>query len=486
VAYTALHISDLHRSPDDPIGNDELLSTLIADRDRYTKEDPAIPSPDAIIVSGDIVQGVSVGASDPDASLREQYAVATDFLSRLATRFVDGDRTRVVIVPGNHDVAWYKARAAMEAVSPSDLPNNLTLKTFGPTTDLRWDWREQRAYRIADKTLYDQRLLFYRLFLADFYSGLPFAFSHDYDSYYQLFELASGRIGVAAFNSCHGNDCFSFHGAIPETALANAHLELWDKARGYDLLMAVWHHNVEGAPYRSDYMDIDTVYRMIGKGFRLGLHGHQHRSEVNHRYVHLPEQEPMAIASAGSLCAGARELPTGVNRQYNIVELNDSLTSARVHVREMAIATVFAPAQRAEFGGKSFVELRWANKPNLLARGQRYNAVVFDAERAVAENRFQDAVQWLVPLDPAPGSYPRGLLVRALQQGRLWDVAVTTFPQPTDLNELHLLVVANCELHRFDDANTTLELFSAALNLQPPNRQELQRLIAARRAMAHD
>ena len=60
--------------------------------------------------------------------------------------------------------------------------------------------------------------------------------------------------------------------------------------------MAVWHHNVEGAPYSSDYMDVDTIYRLIGKGFRLGLHGHQHRAQASHRYLHLPGDEPMAIS----------------------------------------------------------------------------------------------------------------------------------------------------------------------------------------------
>jgi hypothetical protein len=34
VSFGILHISDLHRSGTDPIGNDELLSTLLADRDR--------------------------------------------------------------------------------------------------------------------------------------------------------------------------------------------------------------------------------------------------------------------------------------------------------------------------------------------------------------------------------------------------------------------------------------------------------------------
>ena len=60
----------------------------------------------------------------------------------------------------------------------------------------------------------------------------------------------------------------------------------------------------------------------------------------------------MAVISAGSLCAGPKELPTGVNRQYNVLEISDDSSSVRVHVREMAIGTVFAPARRPEFGGQ--------------------------------------------------------------------------------------------------------------------------------------
>jgi 3',5'-cyclic AMP phosphodiesterase CpdA len=101
-----LHISDLHRDPTNPIGNAALLSSLENDRRRYTSEqEPSIRSPDLIIVSGDIVQGIGSGVSDPVKALTEQYDEAAAFLSELARRFVGGDRQRVVLVPGNHDVS---------------------------------------------------------------------------------------------------------------------------------------------------------------------------------------------------------------------------------------------------------------------------------------------------------------------------------------------------------------------------------------------
>src|SRR5262249_34600404 len=136
-----------------------------------------------------------------------------------------------------------------------------------------------------------------------------------------LFSLCGNRIGVAAFNSCHGNDCFAYHGMIRKEAVARSHLALNDSGHVFDLRMAVWHHSIEGAPYRTDYMDANIVRSMIGGGFRLGLHGHQHKAQAGAQQVWLSNQERMAVASAGSLCAGTRELPTGTYRQYNLLEI---------------------------------------------------------------------------------------------------------------------------------------------------------------------
>jgi 3',5'-cyclic AMP phosphodiesterase CpdA len=68
-----LHISDLHRDPANPIGNAALLDSLQNDRRRYTGEEtPSIRSPDLVVVSGDIVQGVMPGVADPDSRLSSQ------------------------------------------------------------------------------------------------------------------------------------------------------------------------------------------------------------------------------------------------------------------------------------------------------------------------------------------------------------------------------------------------------------------------------
>jgi hypothetical protein len=450
--FSILHISDLHRSPEDPIGNDELLSTLLADRDKYGYEDPPVPVPDAIVVSGDLIQGVPVGPADFQGEIGQQYEAAADFLDRLSNEFVDGDRSRVVIVPGNHDVCWNTAFQAMRAIDPGpDVV--LSARTFGPDTDLRWNWRERKVYEIADREIYERRFDDYRNFLDNFYAGVALAYDIGEYPYLDLFELNDGRIGIAGFNSCAGNDSFSRHGAIPESAIAQGHMRLRNKSASYDLLMAVWHHNVEGGPYASDYMDVEAVYRLIGKGFRLGLHGHQHRSQITHRTISLPERSPMAIVSAGSLCAGSKELPPGVNRQYNILEFQDDLGGVRIHVREMSVATVFAQGRRPEFGGLSYVDLTWGNERVEEAREARVRTQVFEAERMISEGAFESAASILATLPLEADSYGRRLLVKAIQEGQLWDHALTSLNPPKNPDELFLLVDASRALGSpLDDA----------------------------------
>ena len=70
----------------------------------------------------------------------------------------------------------------------------------------------------------------------------------------------------------------------------------------------------EGSPFRKGYMEIDTVRSMIGRGFRLGLHGHQHQAQARTWEVWLPNLERLAVISAGSLCSGWRRVRPRIRR----------------------------------------------------------------------------------------------------------------------------------------------------------------------------
>ena len=57
--------------------------------------------------------------------MKDQYAVANSFLTALCDRFLDGDRSRMVLIPGNHDICWNTSRLAMEQVPDAECPSNL-------------------------------------------------------------------------------------------------------------------------------------------------------------------------------------------------------------------------------------------------------------------------------------------------------------------------------------------------------------------------
>jgi len=384
--FSILHISDLHRSPRNPITNDELLSALVSDRERYTHEDPGVPPPDAIVVSGDIIQGAPLRTPEHTVFLTEQYAVAEDFLDKLAKRFVDGDRSRIVIVPGNHDVDWNTARQAMSLVSAEDAPKDIAAELFRDYSRYRWNWNTRELYQIVNDEIYAKRLEPFWKFFGHFYAGVPGLLRVECYADANLFSLYDSHIGVAGFNSCHGNDCFAFHGMIRRDAIGRTHLDLTEGGRAFELHMAVWHHSIEGPPYRTDYMDVDLVRAMAGRGFRLGLHGHQHKAQATPQKVFLPDQETMVVVSAGSLCAGANELPPGVNRQYNVIDIAEDFHSVRIHVREMTVGNLFGRASLVAFGGRSFAEFQWEPPKDLAGRpidagAERLRATIEKAER---------------------------------------------------------------------------------------------------------
>ena len=477
--YSIMHISDLHRSPDDPISNEELVSALLHDRDRYVQEDPAIPAPQVIVVSGDLIEGVRLGTQDFSKRIEEQYAVAEDLLSELATRFLEGDRSRLIMVPGNHDVDWNTAFGALVPVDPSEAPKNLDAELYADDSLFRWDWKTRTLYRIADRKKYERRLEPFWGFFERFYEGLevPRKAHGSFDA--RVYDLFGGVVGVAAFNSCDGNDCFAYHGRIERGSVAGCDLGLRDGDAVHDLRVAVWHHNIEGSPYRSDYMDVDIVRGMIGRGFGLGLHGHQHKAQAGSQEIRLPSLESMAVISAGSLCAGRRQLPTGTYRQYNVIEIASDLGRVRTHVRAMAVANVFSRASLLEFGGASYMDLLLSAERNAV--GQPIDAGSVRKERQIGSAEIEAksgnpkrALEILDGMELPPGTYERQLYVDAAAEAEDWKAIVRVSNPPTSISELMLRFRALCELEDYQEAGDSLARHARELELPEAMESELR------------
>jgi Calcineurin-like phosphoesterase len=477
--FSILHVTDLHRAKSDPISNSELLSALVSDRERYELENPPIRPPDAIVVSGDLIQGVSLDVPDFEAALSAQYAVAHEFLVGLTERFLSGDRSRVIIIPGNHDIDWNMAFSSMELVSDEKMPKNMPGALYEPGSLYRWDWKSRRLYHIKDKASYDRRLAAFWNFFEQFYAGLDGMLRVRSWSDANLYSLDNGKIGVAAFNSCSGNDCFAVHGEIPREVVAQSHLDLKDLGP-WRLRIAVWHHDVEGPPHRVDYMDADIVRGMIGRGFRLGLYGHQHRLQITPQHVQLLDQETMALASSGSLCAGRWDLPTGALRGYSIVEINDDYTGARVHVREMLYANLFSRAVLRDFQGCSYVDLKWTTPLDAAGRredpiSQERVKVLRKAEDALREGNDPNlALKLLLSIDLASDEFGRRLLAEAAgATGNPLDLP-KVLGNPQSIEELVLLVDAHLAAGQRELAGSTLADHASLLALPQALQSDLE------------
>ena len=482
--FTILHISDLHRSREEPVDNDSLVAALLADCDRYMGETPIVPLPDAIVVSGDLIQGAPIGHAKWQNIMKDQYCVARDFLDHLVRRFLAGDRSKLVLVPGNHDVCWNTSFHAMQRVPDAEYPTDLRAALVEPDSTYRWSWKERALYRIGNFDAYKRRMYFYWDFVEDFYAGIPLLKPIDRTRGYQLFELHNRQIIVAAFDSIHGNDCFGYSGAIPRGAVARCNLDLRDIPHSYDLRIAVWHHSIQGPPLREDYMEVGQIHEMVGLRFQLGLHGHQHVAAAATHYVHLSETQSMAVASAGSLCAGARELPRGVNRQYNVVVIEDDFRRARVHAREMVEGEQFSRKSNGAFV-EGFIELSWqtpvdtAGRP-IDPREENIRRAALSAEDALHAHDPRGALRLLDGVLLTVGSHARRIAIQAALETDEPALIVKTIDEPTTIEEAIILISALVRASDLDRAAIILEQFS---DIDSATRKELKDKIEIKKAM---
>ncbi|RUX97536.1 MULTISPECIES: metallophosphoesterase [unclassified Mesorhizobium] len=432
---TLLHLSDLHRSKADPLDNDTLLASLLNDIDRFALNHER---PQALIVSGDLIQGVRLGEANFDHEMRQQYADAFDLIGRLCDALLNGDRSVVVIVPGNHDICWNTSVSSVEPVTNDRYPKPLKPALIARDGQLRWSWEEQRLYRVSDQEAYKRRLGAYWDALEKFYSGVDLPAPIDRTRGFHLFRLFNNAMVVAAFESTHRNDHLRFEAELATGVVSRCSLELRKLGLNASLLAAVWHHSIHGPPSRDDYLNIETITEMAGLGFQIGFHGHQHLAESTDLSVSIGGGSTMCVVSAGSLCAGWTDLPRGTNRQYNMVRFDADLTSATLHIREMAEGNQFSAMKRGRFVDGE-VPLTWS--PNLNGAGQpakpdqrRLNHLTIAVEESVRRRLATPATTELLALKPSPGTYPRRVLLSALQAAGDWQAIRANF-WPTNYSD---------------------------------------------------
>ena len=437
-----LQISDLHRDPANPIRNDTLLTSLDNDRSRYTRNgDPVIGLPDIVIISGDIIQGVQPGTPDADAKLATQHGEALDFLGQLTERFVGGDRRRVVIVPGNHDVSACHFVDSLSRVDiVPDRKKQLVSQLFSQESPLRWSWSDLELFKITDPQKYAERLAPFATFYEQFYAGRR-KYSLDPSEQFDIFDFPEFGLTIVGFSSCFNNDIFNKPGAIHPGCIAAASTRLRDRQFDGRLRLAVWHHNTEGLPMQADYMDPGILQNLIDSGFSLGFHGHQHRPQFLDTRFRYGGDRRITVISAGTLCGSAS---FRFGRAYNIVELDTEGQTGRLHLREMQNDDLRLPiwgCRSLPPGTANFLAFEYDPPPEPLTRPDRNTFALLEAQKLYEQGEYQKAAEILDDLE-AKDDLARPLLLECLR--KLGDTAkiIARFDPPASPNEAICLMDA--------------------------------------------
>jgi len=422
-------------------------------------------------VSGDLVYGVAKYSADPDGELARQYEQAEDFLVGLCKAFVQGDRRRVVLVPGNHDVSLPRAIRSMKKLdldpanpSAKEILGEWLRRMNAPNSLVRWSWEDLCCYEVADSGLYLARLQAFSRFYERFYAG-----ARKYDlapeQQYHIFDYPEYYLAIAGFNSCCNNDPLNRQGVIHPDCIAAAARELRQGKYANRIRMAVWHHNTSGPPLRSDYLDSGVLQILIDSGFSVGFHGHQHKAQFIDEKFQFGSDRKITIVSAGTLCAGPKALPPGHARAYNLLEIDTKAMKARLHLRTMQNESFEQPIWgqgRFPSSLASYVEFAIQPPPPAPPGAA---AEIAKAEALIRKKEFDGAIAVLRPL-AAPGSIARRMLLECYAVGDRTKELCEEFYPPESENEVIYVADALWSEKRRE---RLLELLSLDLVLKSTN-----------------
>ena len=329
---TIMQLSDLHKEISAFPSNKAFVSSIISDIARYGNDKIHIPKPEIMVVCGDIVQG----SNNPDFAealheIEQQYVEANDILNQVSSVLFGGNKHRIVIVPGNHDVSWPHSRRSMEKLESVD--PNLNNFCRRPQGDIRQSWADFSFYRISDHALYDQRFVPFARFYSNFYDNQR-TYSLNPEEQYDVFRFPECKTLFVGFSSCFWNDHLNTIGMIHPECIANCYNQISGGEFDNWLKIAVWHHDVHGIPTRSDFMDERTIQFLIDKGFHIGLHGHLHRDEIFEVKFSADQSLKMLVFGCGSFGATREAIPLGASNQYSILEVDRSSNRLRYHLRK--------------------------------------------------------------------------------------------------------------------------------------------------------
>lgn len=329
--FSILHISDLHKLDGTNYG--ALLQSLLTDRDAYTAA--GVTCPKYVVVSGDLIHG-----GDIADEIRAQYAETRSFLSSIVDEFLEHDKRRILIVPGNHDMSFPHSRNSMVSEAEANKKQNLELFWNGHP-EIRWNWKELSFYKISNADEYNKRFDLFREFYNDFYEGIR-EYPDDPITSAECYSFVDDKVTFALFNSCKRLDHLNDTADIDDDAIVSVTPKLRTTYNQGFLNIAIWHHHFYGAPRETNYLDREVINKMSHSYIQIGLFGHQHISQIAEFYGgdlalgESADNQRVLLISSGTLFGGKKELPDGYKRQYNVIEItpDNGEANIEIHVRE--------------------------------------------------------------------------------------------------------------------------------------------------------
>lgn len=336
--FSIIQISDLHKDSD--FSYNQLLDSLKSDADHYAGL--GIYPVRYIVVCGDLIQGTRHTDIDKgNQDIQGQYEEVSAFLHGLVDVFLNGDLSRLIIVPGNHDVNRAMSINSMKHIDASEQDKVMKSywERYGKKQIYRFDWKSLGFMQIFDEKFYSSRFDSFVTFYNKFYASIGRTFPANPEEDAFLVAFPDDKIAFACFNSCCQLDHLNVMGAINENALHCIYGDLnYCYNNGY-LTLGVWHHHIYGVPHRCDFMDMNITKSMTCNHILVGLYGHQHKSEVVEELNDLAEdieRNKMHLISSGTLFGSRTEMLPGVKRQYNVlnVEIDNGSATIKVFGRE--------------------------------------------------------------------------------------------------------------------------------------------------------
>ncbi len=303
-----LHLSDLHFGPDERqprVWHEQLTADL-----QYELK---IERPDAVIVSGDIVNTAST----------EEYKAANLFFQLLASSFHLTPQ-RIVIVPGNHDVSWDLSERAYTPARRRSYKGPLQPGAY-------IDSGEYIELRSND----DWKLRFQPF--AHFYQNLRLqAYSLDYQSQATLHHFPEQNLLVLGLNSSWPIDHhYRARADIHPEALSRVLMEVRNTpAYASCTKLAVWHHPTVSTE-EDRIKDTGFLERLAQAGFRIGLHGHIHKAQNEiFRYHRQVPGSGIELLGAGTFGASTGAWVPGYPLQYQVLQFTGQRLTVHTRRRE--------------------------------------------------------------------------------------------------------------------------------------------------------